>query len=60
MDMTSIRVLFDMSASTSYMCKSFYMANTSLHILPKLSTTSKGITVANGQIVPVIFIIPVT
>ena len=36
------------------------MANTSLHTLPKFSTNSKGIIVGNGQLVPVMFIIPVT
>ena len=42
MDKTPMRVLFDMGASKSYMSKSFYMANTSLHTLPKSSTTSKS------------------
>ena len=60
MDKTPMRVLFDTGASTSYVSKSFYMANTSLHTLPKVSTTSKGITVGNGQFVPVMFTIPVT
>ena len=41
-------------------CQStFYMANKSLHILPKFSTSSKGILVGNYQHVPVLFVIPV-
>ena len=60
MDKTPMRVLFDTGASKGYMSKSFYMANTSLHTLLKFSTTSKGIIVGNGQLVPVMFIIPVT
>ena len=54
MDNTPMRVLFDMDVSKSYMSKSFYMANTSLHTLPKFSTTSKGIIVGNSQLIPVI------
>ena len=59
-DKTLMRVVFDMGASKHYMPKSFYMVNTGLHTLPKFSTTSKGIIVGNGQLVPVMFIIPVT
>ena len=55
-----MRVLFETGASKCYMSKSFYMANTSLHTLPKFSTTSEGIIVGNGQLVLVIFIIPAT
>ena len=57
---TPMTVLFDTGARKSYMSKSFYMANTSLHTLPKFSTTSKGIIVGNCQLVPVMFIIPIT
>ena len=60
MDKIPMRVLIDTGASKSYMSKSFYMTNTSLHTLPKISTTSKGIIVGNSQLVPVMFIIPVT
>ena len=62
MDETPMRVLFDMSSSKCYMTKSFYMANTHLHTLPKLSVkyASKGIIVGNGQLFPIMFIIPVT
>ena len=56
MDKTPMTVLFDTGASKSYMSKSFYMANTSLHTLPKFSTISKGIIVGNGKFVPVMFI----
>ena len=47
MDKTPMRVLFDTGASKSYMDKPFYMTNTSLHTLPKFSTTSKGTIVGN-------------
>ena len=60
MDTTPMRVLFDTGTSKGYMSKSFYMANTSLHTLPKCSTTSKGMIAGNGQLIPVMFIIPVT
>ena len=60
MDKTPMKVLFDMGDSKGYMSKSFYMANISLHTLPKFSTNSKGIIVGNGQLVPVMFTIPVT
>ena len=57
MDKTPMRVLFDTGASKSYMSKSFYIANTSLHTLPKFSTSSKGIIVGDAQLVSVMFII---
>ena len=60
MDKTPMRVFNNMGASRSYMSKSFYMANTSLHTVPKFSTASKGIIVRNGQLVSVMFIIPIT
>ena len=60
MDKTPRRVLFDTGTSKGYMSKSFYMANISLHTLPKFSSTSKGIIVGNGQLVPVFFIITVS
>ena len=41
------------------MSKSFYMANKSLHTLPKFSTSSKGVLVGNGQNVPALFVIPI-
>ena len=59
LDSTSVRTLFDTEASKSYTSKSFYMANKSLHTLPKFSTLSKGILVRNGQHVPVLFVIPI-
>ena len=43
MDKTPMRVLFDMGARKSYMSECFYIANTGLHTLPKLSITSKGL-----------------
>ena len=52
-------MLFDTGASKSYLSKSFYMANESLHKIPKFSTSSKGIMEGNGQYVPVLFVISV-
>ena len=60
MDKTPMRVLFDTGASKCYMSTSFDMINTGLHTLPKFSTTRKGITVGNGQLLPVMFIILLT
>ena len=60
MDKTPMRVLFDTGSRKCYMSNSFYMANTGLHTLPKLYATSKGIIVGNGQLVCVMFIIPIT
>ena len=57
LDNISVRILFDTRTSKSYMSKSFYMAYKSLHLLPKFSTSSKGILVGNGQHVPVLFVI---
>ena len=58
MDKTPMKVLFDMGVSKSYMDKSFYIANTSLHTLPKFSTTGKGIIVGNGLACPCHFYHP--
>ena len=52
LDQSPVRMLFDTGASKSYMSKSFYMANQSVHKIPKFSTSSKGIMVGNGQHVP--------
>ena len=59
LDQTPVRMLFDTGASKGYMTKSFYMANQSLHKIPKYSTSSNGIMAGNGQYVPVLFVIPV-
>ena len=48
LDQMSVRMLFDTAANKSYRSKSFYMANQSLHKIPKFSTSSKGIRVGNG------------
>ena len=41
------------------MSKGFYMSHPVLHTLPKFASTCKGILVGNGQMVSVMFIIPV-
>ena len=59
MNGTKLRILFDTGATRSYMSKGFYMSHPELHTLPKFASTCKGILVGNGQMVSVMFIIPV-
>ncbi len=59
LDGTPIKVLFDTGASKSYMPKKFYDSHNSLHQLPKFPVNGKGISVGNGEIVPILFVIPV-
>ena len=59
LDQITVRMLFDTGASESYMSRSFYMANQSLHKIPRFCTSSKGIMAGSGQHVPVLCVIPV-
>ena len=52
-------VLFDTGASKSYMSKSFYLRNKSLHHLPKFMSSIKNIQVGNGGFVSALFVIPI-
>ena len=52
-------VLFDTGASKSYMSKSFYLRNKSLHHLPKFMSSIKNIQVGNGSFVSALFVIPI-
>ena len=53
------QLLLDMDASKSFMSKPFYMQCKSLHSLPKFASKTQRIQVANGQLVSILFIIPV-
>ena len=59
LDGTKCQLLLDISASKSFMSKSFYMQCKSLYTLPKFASTTQRIQVGNGQRVSVLFIIPV-
>ena len=59
LDDTECQLLLDISASKSFMLKSFYMQCKSLHSLPKFASKTQRIQVVNGQCVSVLFIIPV-
>ena len=52
-------VLFDIGASKSYMSKSFYLRNKSLHHLPKFMSSIKNIQVGNARFVSALFVIPI-
>ena len=52
-------MLLDTGASKSFMSKSYYMCRKSLHSLPKFASKVQRIQVGNGQLVSVLFIIPV-
>ena len=59
LDGTECEILLDTGASKSFMSKSYYMCCKSLHTLPKLTLKTQRIQVGNGQLVSVLFIIPV-
>ena len=53
------QILLDIGATKSYMSKSYYLRCKTLHALPKFSSNTQRIQVANGQYVSVLFVIPV-
>ena len=59
LDSTEYKILLDTGASKSFMSKSYYMHCKSLHPLPKFASKTQRIQVGNGQVVSVLFIIPV-
>ena len=59
LDGMECQLLLNISASKSFMSKSFYMQCKSLHSLPKFASKTQRIQVGNGQCVSVLFIIPV-
>ena len=58
-DRTECQMLLDTGASKSFMSKSYCMHCKSLHSLPQFASKTQRIQVGNGQIVSVLFIIPV-
>ena len=59
LDGTECQILLDTGASKSFMSKSHYLCCKSLHALPKFASKMQRIQVGNGQLVSVLFIIPV-
>ena len=59
LDDTDCQILLDISASKSYMSKSFYLKCRALHMLPKFASNMHRIQVGKGQYVGVLFTIPV-
>ena len=59
LDKTECQILLDTGTSKSFMSKSYYMCCKSLHFLPKFASKTQRIQVGNGQLVSVLFIIPV-
>ena len=55
----NVKIFLDTGASKSFMSKSYYMHYKSLHSLPKFALKTQRIHVGNGQLVSVLFIIPV-
>ena len=54
-----VDMLLDSGASKSYMSKTYYMKNTTLHSLPKYDTHIKCLQVGNGNKVATLFVVPV-
>ena len=52
-------ILIDTGASKSYMSKSYYLANPSLHSYPKFVPKCGNIQVGNGAIIQSLFVIPI-
>ena len=59
LDGMECQILLDMSATKSYMSKSYYLRCKTLHALPKFSSNMQRIQVGNGKYVSVLFVIPV-
>ena len=59
MDNTPMKLFFDSGASRSYLTKTFYDTNKSLHKLAKFVTSWTGIKIGNGSIIPTLFVIPI-
>ena len=59
LDGTKWQLLLDTGANKSFMSKSFYTQCKPLHTLPKFASPTQRIQVGNGQMVSVLFIIPV-
>ena len=55
----NVRYYLDTGASKSFMSKSHYLPCKSLHSLSKYASKMQRIQVGNGQLVSVLFIIPI-
>ena len=59
LDGTECQILIDTRASKFFKSKSYYMHCKSLHSLPKFASKTQRIQVDNGQLVSVLFVVPV-
>ena len=59
LDTTDCHIFLDIGASKSFMAKSYYLTNKSLHDLPTFSSKIRIIEVGNDQFCSVLVIIPV-
>ena len=59
LDGTECQMLLDTGASKSFMSKSHYFHCKSLNSLPKYASKTQKIQVRNGQLISVLFIIPI-
>ena len=53
-----IDILLDTGASKSYMSKEFYVRHPHLHKYPQFHSTIQNLQVGNGELVAVLFVIP--
>ena len=59
LDGTECQVLLDTGTSKSFMSKSHYLHCKSLHSLPIFASRTQRIQEGNGQIISILFIIPI-
>ena len=59
LDDTECQILLDIGASISFMSQSQYLCCKSLHLLPKFTSKTQRIQVANGQYVSILFVISI-
>ena len=58
LDGMECQILLDTGAGKSFMSKAHYFQCTTLHSLPKVTSTTQRIQVGNGQFISVLCIIP--
>ena len=59
LDGTECQILLDTGASKSFMSKQHYLHCKSFHLLPRFASKIQRIHVGNGQLISVLFIIPI-
>ena len=59
LDRTECHILLDTGASKSFISKSHYLCCKFLHLLPKSASKTQRIQVQNGQLLSILFIIPI-